>query len=263
MRKADDVVIGGIRTSRLSRAEFAELIAGSTSATASEAPPKLLFDLNGQGLALSVWNDAYRQDLLAADLVHADGQPMVTASRLLTRTPIAERSATTDMFHDVAAVARHSGKSFYLLGATEEVNRECAQRMAARYPGLRIVGRRHGFFPREEEAEICREINESGADIVWVGLGKPGEQAFCVRNRDRLTAAWLITCGGCFNYTTGAYGRAPRWMQDAGFEWLYRMLTRPRHLAWRYITTSPVAAFLLLLRTREYAAPASQQTHAQ
>jgi exopolysaccharide biosynthesis WecB/TagA/CpsF family protein len=263
MQEADDVLIGGIRTSRLSRLELAEMIAGSSNAAAPAGPPKLVFDLNGQGLALSFWSEAYLEDLLAADLVHADGQPMVTASRLLTRTPIAERSATTDMFHDVAAIARQSGKSFYLLGATEEVNRDCAKRMRASYPGLRIVGRRNGYFSREEEPEICREINESGADIVWVGFGKPAEQAFCVRNRDRLSAAWLITCGGCFNYTTGAYGRAPRWMQDAGFEWLYRMLTRPRHLAWRYLTTCPVAALLLLLRTRECVASAAQQTHAQ
>ena len=262
MQEPGDVLIGGIPTSRLSRPELAELIAGSSSAPTA-GPPKLVFDLNGQGLALCFWSESYRKDLLAADLIHADGQPLVTASRLLTKTPIAERSATTDMFHDLAAAAQHSGRSFYLLGGTEEVNRDCANKMLLRYPGLRIVGRRNGDFSREEEAQICEEINASGADIVWVGLGKPNEQAFCVRNRERLTASWIITCGGCFNFATGAYSRAPRWMQEWGLEWIYRMVTRPRQLAWRYLTTSPVAAFLLLLRTRESAGQGARQTHAR
>jgi len=261
MQNSGDVLIGGIRTARLSRRELAELIAGSTADVAGKDRPQLVFDLNGHGLAMSYWDDAYRRDLLAADYVHADGQPLVLASRLLTRTPIAERSATTDMFHDLAGLAQHSGASFFLLGGSEEVNRVCAQKMRALYPSLRIAGRRNGYFGPAEEEAVCREINESGADILWVGLGKPGEQAFCVRNRHRLTARWVITCGGCYNFVTGTYPRAPRWMQDAGFEWLHRMLTRPRQLAWRYLTTSPVAVFLLLARTRECVGP--RQTHAQ
>ena len=70
-----------------------------------------------------------------------------------------------------------------------------------RYPGLEIVGRRNGYFARGEEAAICEEINRSGADIVWVG-GLPLEHAFCVRNRSRLQAGWIVTAGGCFNYVT-------------------------------------------------------------
>jgi len=263
MQEARDVLIGGIRTSRLSRQELAEMIAGSSAAPRESGPARLVFDLNGHGLALSFWDDAYRQDLLAAEFVHADGQPLVLASRFLTRTPIAERSATTDMFHDLAARAEQSGKTFFLLGGSEDVNRICAQTMRTLYPSLEIAGRRNGFFSPAEEEAVCQEINESGADIVWVGLGKPGEQAFCVRNQHRLTASWVITCGGCYNFVAGTYPRAPKWMQEAGFEWLHRMLTRPRQLAWRYLTTSPVAIFLLLARTREYTRAASQQTHAQ
>lgn len=259
MEHSGDVLIGGIRTSRLSRRELAEAMAGQAATGAKGPGPRLVFDLNGHGLAMSFWDRAYRDDLMTADVVHADGQPLVIASRLLTRTPIAERSATTDMIHDLAAEAQRSGRSFFLLGGTEEVNRACEQKLRALYPGLMIAGRRDGYFSREEEEEVCRAINRSGADILWVGLGKPGEQAFCVRNRHRLTASWVITCGGCFNFVAGTYSRAPQWMQDAGLEWLYRMVTRPRQLAWRYLTTSPVAAMLLLMRTRECA---PQQTHA-
>ena len=74
-----------------------------------------------------------------------------------------------------------------------------------------------------EEDEICDEINLTQPDVIWVGLSVPLEYEFAVRNRDRLKAGWLVTCGGCFNYITGDYARAPRWMQAAGLEWLHRL----------------------------------------
>ena len=126
----------------------------------------------------------------------------------------------------------------------------CAQVLQADYAGLQIVGQHSGYFAESEERAICDEINASGADVVWVGLGKPREQQFCVRNRHRLTAGWMVTCGGCFGFVTGQYPRAPGWMQRAGFEWLHRLATNPRRLFWRYLTTNPHALFLIAMRTR-------------
>ena len=249
MKRDACVLIGGIVTSTRSSAELCDMVVNGSAI--DQRGPRLLFDINGQGLAMSLWNSAYRADLQAAEVVHADGQPLVTVSRWLTKTPIADRSATTDLFIDVAAAAAQAGKSFYLLGATEEVSANCARIMESKFRGLKIVGRRNGYFRHEDEDQICQEINDSGADIVWVGLGKPLEQAFCTRNKQKLCASWLVTCGGCFNFVTGSYARAPRWMQNTGLEWLHRMITLPRQLAWRYLTTTPVALYLLLTRTRE------------
>ena len=215
--------------------------------------PRLIFDLNGHGLALAKWDRSFRRDLIAADLIHADGQAIVMASRLLTQTPISERSATTDFFHDAAPAAIEHNLRVFLLGAKEDVNRACAAEMMRLYPGLQIVGRRNGYFSEAEEPAICEQINASGADIVWVGLGKPKEQAFCIRNRDRLRAGWLITCGGCFNYIVGTYQRAPAWVQEIGLEWLVRAILHPRQVAWRYITSNPIAIYLLLTQTRSIA----------
>ncbi|HEY1637884.1 MAG TPA: WecB/TagA/CpsF family glycosyltransferase, partial [Rhizomicrobium sp.] len=72
---------------------------------------------------------------------------------------------------------------------------------------------------------------------------------FCVRNRHRLNAGWIVTCGGCFNFITGGYARAPRWMQASGVEWLYRLLRDPQRLFWRYAVTNPLAIFALLTKT--------------
>ncbi len=167
----------------------------------------------------------------------------------MTRTPIPERSATTDFIHDAARLAAQHGLRFFLLGATEEANAEAARILQETYPGLQIVGRRHGYFCRDEEDEICDEINLTLPDVIWVGLSVPLEYEFAVRNKARLSAGWLVTCGGCYNFVTGAYARAPRWMQAAGLEWLFRLIREPKRLFWRYAVTNPLAIFLLLTRT--------------
>lgn len=251
MAPFDSVIVGGVKTACLSRSGLIALMTSDCEkARAGDQPPKLIFDVNGHGLALARWDKNYRQTLDLADIVHADGQAIVLASRLLTNTPIPERSATTDFFHDCAACAVSKDLRFYLLGATEDVNEQCAFEAKQLYPGLQIVGRRNGFFERGAERQVCDEINRLNVDVLWVGLGKPGEQAFCVRNRERLRVGWIVTCGGCFNYVVGVYPRAPEWMQSSGLEWLHRLLTHPKKLFWRYVTTNPTALYLLLTKTR-------------
>ena len=148
-----------------------------------------------------------------------------------------------------SVVAAQHGLRFFLLGTTDETNAEAARRLREIYPGLQIVGRRHGYFSRDEEKDICDEINLTQPDVIWVGLSVPLEYEFSVRNKARLRAGWLVTCGGCYNFITGAHKRAPRWMQVAGFEWLFRLALEPKRLFWRYAVTNPLAIFLLLTRT--------------
>lgn len=203
--------------------------------------PQLVFDVNGHAISLRVTDQSYRQAVEKATLIHADGGFIVALSRW-KGARIQERSATTDMLHDFA---RDRKLSFYLLGATESVNAGCADRLKELYPGINIVGRRHGFFREDEEADLIAEINRAAPDILWVGLGKPKEQIFSVKHRAGLRVGWIVTCGGCFNYVTGHYGRAPQWMQRSGLEWVYRAVTDPR-LLWRYLTTTPHALWLSL-----------------
>lgn len=188
---------------------------------------------------------AYRHAMDRADLIHADGGFIVLMSRWLSGSRIKERSATTDLIHDFAEAAEREGLSFYLLGGTEEVNRQCAEALGRLYPGLRIAGRRNGYF--DDDEAVLADIDLADPDILWVGLGKPKEQLFAARHRARLNARWIVTCGGCFNYITGHYRRAPRWMQKLNLEWLYRAFT-DRALFRRYATTSPHAIWLAMTR---------------
>jgi len=246
-----EVTVGGIKTARVGRGSLAQqMLADCLEARTSEASPKLVFASNGHVIAMAAQDKNFRNTFCQADIIHADGQAVVFAS-LLTGSPIPERSATTDFIYDAAALAVQHGLRFYLLGATEEANAKAAEILIRRYPGLLIVGRRHGYFSQVEEDEICDEINLTKPDVIWVGLSAPLEYEFAVRNKRQLKAGWLVTCGGCFNFVTGAYKRAPSWMQQAGLEWLFRLAREPKRLFWRYAVTNPLAIFLLLTRTNK------------
>src|SRR5690606_36992720 len=129
-----------------------------------------------------------------ADIIHADGMPVVWASRL-AGAPLPERVCTTDFFHDAACSAVEHQLRFFILGGSEELNREAVKAMVRLHPGLKIAGRHHGYFGEDMDEEVCSSIRRSGADVVWVGLGKPRQEEWSVRNRARLAGVgWIKTC---------------------------------------------------------------------
>ena len=244
------VRVGGVRAAILSRTDLIRLMLDEAPALRrAGAPPKLVFDVNGHALSMAAGDAGFRAALDAADIVHADGGVIVAASRLAGGGGIPDRSATTDVYMESLAPAAAKGVRMFLLGGRPGTPEACAEHSVLTTPGLSIVGARHGYFTEAEEAAIVDEINAAAPDVVWVGLGKPKEQAFCLRHRDRLKCGWLVTCGGLFNYVTGDYPRAPRWMQRSGLEWLHRLATNPRHLMWRYLTTNPHALWLIATRS--------------
>lgn len=209
-----------------------------------------VFDSNAQAISSYARDEAFAKVIDSADIVHADGQIVVWASRLsYGQAGIPERTATTDFIHSAAKEAIKNDLSFYLLGSAEEINRDCAERLVEMYPDLKIAGRHDGYFDEADEDRIVEDINASGADILWVGLGKPKEQFFSARIAPKLThCAWVVTCGGCFHYIVGDYPRAPMWMQKVGLEWLHRVFTGPRYLIKRYLQTIPHALSIVLAK---------------
>jgi exopolysaccharide biosynthesis WecB/TagA/CpsF family protein len=249
-RVYDRVTVGGLRTDCVSRYQLGRLMVGDClAARGGRRAPRLVFASNGHAVAMAALSKQFRATFANADLVHADGEPVVVASKLLSESPVPERSATTDFLFDAARAATEFGLKFFMLGSTEEINARAVENVKQAYPGVEIAGRRNGYFRREDEDAICEAINASGADVLWVGLGVPFEYEFCLRNKSRLKVGWVVTCGGCFNFAAGDYVRAPAWMQKNGLEWLHRLWRDPRRLFWRYAVTNPVAVALLLFRT--------------
>ena len=214
---------------------------------AKAARPIYSTSLNGQVISLCARDQKLKESILSADSVNADGQPLVLLSRYLCANPLPERVATTDLFPAVARLAAEAGVTFYMLGASESVNREAVKAALAAYPGLQIVGRRNGYFSRAEEPAVIEEIVKSKPDVLWVSLGVPSEQQFCARNLDALRGVAIVkTAGGLLDFLSLAKPRAPLWMQRIGMEWLFRMCIEPRRLILRYLVTSPHALSLMV-----------------
>lgn len=240
--------VGGVKVALVTEEELTEAMVEDAERRRQGAlpSPMTVLSCNGQSLSLYANDKSYAKAMDNADIVHADGQFIVWMSRMFGDRPVPERTATTDFIHAAAAAAARHGLSFYLLGAAEDINRRCADNLKALYPGLRIAGRRNGYFDPSEEEDVIAAINASGADVVWVGLGKPKEQLFIERIKSRLNCAWIVSCGGCFNFAAGDYVRAPLWMQKSGLEWLHRALTGPKYLIGRYAYTIPHAISLVI-----------------
>ena len=207
--------------------------------------------MNGEVLARRRLDAAFAGLIDDADLISADGEPLIVASRILAQNGLPERVATTDLYPVVAAMAEEAELSFYLLGATEEVNSRAYGATRRMFPRLNIRGRSHGFLNGEALDAKLAEINALAPDILWLALGVPLEQEFVARYSARLPNVRVIkTSGGLFDFIAGAKSRAPRWLQKAGFEWAFRLFLEPRRLAIRYLTTNPIALMMLLTQTR-------------
>jgi exopolysaccharide biosynthesis WecB/TagA/CpsF family protein len=246
------VIVGGLPIAVIDRAHSARLMVEIAAARRNSQRPALVFtSANGQVLSMCASRGDIRQLFLDADLIHADGMPIVHASRLFCGNPLPERVATTDLFHDVAELAQASGTTFYMLGGTSAVIERAVRRVRALCPALKIVGHRDGYFSREQEPEIIDGINRTQPDVLWLGMGAPAEQQFAMRNRGRLRRVGVIkTSGVLFDFLSGQARRAPKWMRAVGLEWAFRTLLEPRRLTRRYIMTNPHALFLLATRTR-------------
>ncbi|WP_315833821.1 WecB/TagA/CpsF family glycosyltransferase [Bradyrhizobium prioriisuperbiae] len=253
------ISLGGLRLAVLGMEQTAKFMIDAAVRHKGGGRPLYLTSANGEVLARCSTDPDLDQLFRSADLISADGQPLVMASRLRTPLPLPERVATTDLFHVVAEKAVEQGLTFYMFGASEDENRAAVENVRRQHPGLKIVGHSHGFLHGQELSDKIDEINALAPDILWIALGVPREQKFVQDFSGRLDRVGVIkTSGGLFNFLSGTRARAPKWMQATGFEWVWRIAQEPRRLIWRYATTNPRAIYLLFAGEGE---PASTRRH--
>lgn len=173
-----------------------------------------------------------------ADLVLADGMPIVLASRLLG-VPLPARVTGVDLLDDLAADSAQSGLRLFFFGAGPGVAEQAARVLARRHPGFTSAGcwsPALGFDrdPDATEREIAR-INAVQPDVLLVGLGAPRQEAWLWKHRERLDVGVGIAVGGSFDMIAGRVRRAPRVVRGAGLEWAWRLSHEPRRLWRRYL----------------------------
>jgi N-acetylglucosaminyldiphosphoundecaprenol N-acetyl-beta-D-mannosaminyltransferase len=208
--------------------------------------PGLVLNVNAHCLNLCYEDSALRDSLNGADVVFCDGTGVMLAARMLGRR-IPVRITYAAWIWRLAGFAAAEGFSLYFLGARPGVAQEAARRLRKRYPGLRIVGVRHGYFDHSagsaENEAILEEINAASPDILLVGFGMPLQERWLAQNRHRLDAGVALSGGAVFDYVSGRVRRGPPILTEHGFEWLARLLNEPHRLWRRYLFGNPL--FLL------------------
>jgi N-acetylglucosaminyldiphosphoundecaprenol N-acetyl-beta-D-mannosaminyltransferase len=181
--------------------------------------------------------------LRRADLVTADGMPLVVISKLLG-SPLKGRVAGADLVPRLADGAAERGKSLFFLGGREGVGKRAAALLKERYPNLIIAGIESPFVhiegehladAEEMDREIIERVNDARPDVLLIAFGNPKQEVWFNRNRSRLRVPVSIGVGGTFEFIAGSVRRAPVWMQRTGLEWLFRISQDPGRLWKRYL----------------------------
>jgi N-acetylglucosaminyldiphosphoundecaprenol N-acetyl-beta-D-mannosaminyltransferase len=175
-----------------------------------------------------------REAILDCDLINADGQPIVWASRLLGK-PLKERVTGIDLFSALIRRCAERGFHPYLLGAHQEIVEEVGRRLCAKHPGLHIAGLRNGYWTSAEEPALVAAIRDARPDVLFVAMSSPKKELFLRKWKGELRTPFVMGVGGTFDVVAGFVNRAPKWLQRCGLEWLYRLAQEPGRLWRRYL----------------------------
>jgi N-acetylglucosaminyldiphosphoundecaprenol N-acetyl-beta-D-mannosaminyltransferase len=184
------------------------------------------------------------QSILTADLIGADGVPLVWASRLLGRS-LPGRVNGTDLMYKLLEKGNEKGYRIFFFGADEDVLERILRKVRVEYPGINIAGFHHGYFDATEELKVAHEIRQSQADILFIAFGSPKKELWVKQYFHVMGVPVIHGVGGSFDVMAGIVPRAPLWMQKSGLEWLFRLLQEPRRMWRRYLFTNIL--FVLLL----------------
>lgn len=199
------------------------------------------------GVMTGALDEEHRYRLNKLDLVTPDGQPVRWAMRLLHGEQLADRVYGPNMTLKICEAAAREGLSIYLYGSRQEVLDAWTSNLQKLYPALKLAGSEPSKFRQLTEDENCamvERIKASGADITFVGLGCPRQEVFAYENKDALSMP-LIAVGAAFDFHAGLLPQAPKWMQDRGLEWAFRLYQEPGRLWRRYFYLNPLYLWMV------------------
>jgi N-acetylglucosaminyldiphosphoundecaprenol N-acetyl-beta-D-mannosaminyltransferase len=186
---------------------------------------------------------ALHEAILSCDVILADGQSVVWASRMLGQ-PLPERVAGIDLFIRLLELADKRHLSVFLLGATPEVIELVATVVETTYPGARLVGHRDGYFADEES--VAQEIASSHPDMLFLGMTSPKKEMFLKRYQSVMNVSVTHGVGGSFDILAGVTKRAPEAWQRVGMEWAYRLVQEPGRMWKRYLRTNVLFSIMIV-----------------
>ena len=201
----------------------------------------MIFTPNSEMLLDAVKDRELENILNEAQLVIPDGIGVVIASKFYG-TPLKERVTGVDLSMKILELGAKRNSKLFLLGASKESVEAAAEKIKENYKGINVVGIRDGYYLEDDEEQIIDEISNSGADILFVGLGAPRQEKLIYKYKDRLGVKIALGFGGGIDVLSGAVKRAPDFYQKAGLEWFYRFIKQPS----RFMRILKLPKFILL-----------------
>jgi len=189
-------------------------------------------------------NKELRESITQCDIINADGQAVVWASKIL-KQPLPERVAGIDLMEELVKLSSKKKYTIYFLGAKEKVVKSVVDKYAETYGSQIIAGYRNGYFSKDDEIDIAIEIAKKTPDILFVAITSPKKEIFLNTYKHLIQAPFIMGVGGSFDVVSGMVKRAPMWMQKTGLEWFYRVFQEPGRMWKRYLLTN--TEFILLL----------------
>ena len=213
--------------------------------------PRRVMYANAHVLNQSSRNGELRRALESADLVYCDGYGVRLAAKAL-EAPIPHRMTGADWIWSLAAMCELAGKSIYLLGSEPGIAQRAGTRLQGTYPRLDVVGHHHGYFDvgSPHDDRVVEDINARHPSILLVGMGTPKQELWVQANAHRLDVDVLWTVGALFDVVSGKVPRAPSWLADNGFEWIFRLAIEPGRMWRRYLLGNPAFVHRVMTQAR-------------
>jgi len=184
---------------------------------------------------------AFKTILNSVDLFAPDGILVILIARL-RGYHLRKRETGPELLWRFSEVAGRRGYKYFLFGDVEETLTAVSERLVKHFPGINIVGLQSPPFrplTKEEDLAIVDAINRAKPDVLWVGLGAPKQERWIYEHRDMLNVPVVIGVGASFKFLSGKVRRAPSWLRNRGFEWLWRLLQEPRRVWRRVLIDAP------------------------
>ena len=217
-----------------------DLVTSKSLEWARRGESRILFFSPVHAIMESVDHPRFRQVMNEADMVNPDGMPVVWALRALG-SPQAQRVYGPDATLAMLEAAARDGMPVGFYGGSPETLTRLLEKVRERFPAIAIAFSASPPFralTAEEDALVTEEITQSGARILFVGLGCPKQEMWVAAHRGRIPAV-MFAVGAAFDFLAGSKAQAPRWMMRCGLEWIFRLACEPRRLAMRYLKHNP------------------------
>lgn len=195
----------------------------------AERVPHLVITADANAILLALDDPEFHYLMEQADLVTPDGAGLLWAGRYCGQ-PFPERVSGVDLVWHLARLSHEQGYRLFLLGAAPNIAERARQSLLTAFPQAQIVGTHHGYFSAEEEPTIIDQIRTTRPDVLLIAMGMPRQEKWAHQHRWALEVPVLIGVGGSFDVYAGVVRRAPRWLQQNGLEWLWRLLQDPRKI---------------------------------